>query len=375
MLDLLKRVVYMRIAILTLPLQTNYGGVIQAFALQIVLRNMQHDVRVISVDNCLRPKKVYWLTRYPRRIIRKYLFHENMPVFHEQLLYGEIAIESRNIKSFIKKYIAQILVHKWSDIKVKEFDAFVVGSDQVWRPIYAVPIENYFLKFLANVCVRRIAYAVSFGTEEWEYTKKQTLECAKLARKFNLITVREDSGVNLCRKYLGVNAVNVLDPTLLLDQKDYISIVEKENIPASSGDLFSYMLDDSDEKQRYVQKIASELGLTPFTIIPKGIHKVYPGVPYWLRSFMDARFIVTDSFHGCVFSIIFNKPFIAIGNKGRGQARFDSLFRVFQLQDRLVDVDDLSISAIYQPIDWVRVNAIRAKLKQASVLLLANSLK
>lgn len=373
----------MRVAILTLPLHINYGGIVQTYALQTIVKNLGHDVYVLKHQPILLPERYgvkirYWI--YLKRFLNKYLRHKDIDVFvdvKERERYSKKVYYSQD---FITKYINK----KEFDVQnIKDqdcFDCYIVGSDQVWRPIYAYPIEKYYLKFLENKdYIRRIAYAASFGSEEWEYTEQQTLECAKLARKFDMITVREDSGVDLCQKYLGVKVTHVLDPTMLLEKADYVSIVEKENIPASKGNLFVYMLDDSAQKQNYVQQVALKLNLKQFTIIPSNKEldqgEPYPGVPVWLRAFMDAQFVVTDSFHGCVFSIIFNKPFIALGNKGRGQARFDSLLRMFHLQNRLVDVGDLSMDCIIYPIDWSIVNAIRTKMKDFSIALLTNALE
>ena len=98
-----------------------------------------------------------------------------------------------------------------------EYDAFIVGSDQVWRPSYNQHLEQAFLNFTENwKNVKRIAYAASFGVDNWEFTKKQTKECKRLVQKFDFVSVREDTAVNLCKEHLGIEATHVLDPTLLL---------------------------------------------------------------------------------------------------------------------------------------------------------------
>src|SRR5690606_19965537 len=127
----------------------------------------------------------------------------------------------RNTYSFIARHI--VLSDKVaSDLQLREhfrnnrYDAVIVGSDQTWRPRYSPNIYNYFLDFLRDENVRRIAYASSFGTDKWEYNDKQTDRCSKLAKEFDMISVREKSGVDLCIRHLGVEALAVLDPTLLL---------------------------------------------------------------------------------------------------------------------------------------------------------------
>lgn len=371
----------MRVAILTLPLHTNYGGIVQAYALQNILQRIGHDVSILKLMNSAGPKKISFRFHYPFLIKEFFLhFHTNISFINEANKRTLYQMKIKGINKFVKSHILIKPFYILGDGDYEAYDAIIVGSDQVWRPIYAGDIELYYLKFLKGRSkIRKIAYGVSFGTTDWEYTEQQTIECAKLAHEFDLITVREDSGIALCQKYLGVKATQVLDPTMLLDKDDYVAIVKQEKAPKSNGNLFVYILDDNEQKQSYVQEIVSKLELTPFAVMPTvkelEVGPAYPGIPIWLRSFMDAQFVVTDSFHGCVFSIIFNKPFIAIGNKKRGQARFDSLLRMFHLQDRLVDVENLSMDCISSRIDWRTVNVIRKKMQQMSISLLSNSLK
>ena len=258
----------------------------------------------------------------------------------------------------------------------ENFDAFVVGSDQVWRPSYNPFLESMFLDFCEDKDVKRIAYAASFGTSSWEFTPSLTDTCARLAKKFDLITVREKSGVNLCKEHLGVHAMQVLDPTMLLNKEDYIRLVEAEQDSESAGNLFYYILDPSTSKKALIEKMAIEHGLKPFTVMPKcqaenrtkrDVKKriedcVFPSVTSWLRSFMDAKMVVVDSFHGAVFSLIFNKPFWVIGNNERGNARFESLLETFGLEDRMIVLDthrhDIDNS---DEIDWAHVNHVRQK--------------
>ena len=186
--------------------------------------------------------------------------------------------------------------------------------------------------------------------------------------------MREHSGIDLCRKYLGCDAVHVLDPTMLLDKEDYMGLVENEKEPKSKGSLFTYILDRSEEKQLLIDEVASELNLCPFTSMPKHTMDVYPPVTQWLRAFMDAKFVVCDSFHGAVFSIIFNKPFLIIGNKERGMTRFNSLLDTFDLRSRMADnVSDVH-SIVNVSIDWEKVNRIRAEMKTYSFEFLKSSL-
>lgn len=336
----------MRIGILTLPLNTNYGGILQAYALQTVLERMGHEVHVIEKKRHLLSIPIQKMPFcYGKRIVKN-IIGRKFPIFYEQKYNREQPIIRQNTDKFIKKYIHIAEYDDFSDIKESEYDAIVVGSDQVWRPKYfgLNQIENAYLKFAEGWNIKRIAYAASFGTDEWEYTPKQTDECGKLLRMFDAVSVREDSGVDLCKRYFGVEAQHVLDPTMLLDKDDYIKLFKAANTPKSKGNLLCYILDENEEKTALVKRIADEKGLIPFNVksISDDINsplyeRIQPPLEQWLRGFYDADFVITDSFHACVFSIIFNKPFIVYGNINRGLSRFISLLNMFGLTERIVN--------------------------------------
>lgn len=352
----------MKIGVLTLPLNINYGGILQAYAMLTVLKKLGHKPYLI-VDKSNKG--------FIQSFIYKLAFYLNTYIKRNNKFF---------MQKFIVKYISTIALDFDKINKINGVNTIIVGSDQVWRTIYAKPIEKYFLDFLENNSeIKKIAYAASFGVDNWDYTPQQTTNCARLAKQFDSISVREDSGIDLCRKYLGVTAVQVLDPTMLLDKEDYLQIVETEQIPKSKGNLFTYILDENNQKQDYIQKVASKLGLTPFSVLPTDAEindgKKFLGIPVWLRAFEDAEFVVTDSFHGCVFSIIFNKPFIAIKNKDRGLDRFLSLFRLFNLEDRLIDLQEPSLDCLQYNIDWNKVNITRETMKKKSMAFLSKSLQ
>jgi len=142
-------------------------------------------------------------------------------------------------------------------------------------------------------------------------------------------------------------------------------------------------LDETDKNFFLIDFISKELNIEPFKVYSDNIdadvsieHKVYPTVTSWIKAFDDAEYVVTDSFHGCVFSILFNKPFYVYGNKERGMARFDSLLHMFNLENRLVfDINELSKEKIVEVINWNKVNAILNKYRLESTRFLSDSLK
>lgn len=367
----------MKIGILTLPLHINYGGILQAYALQTVLERMGHEVHIIEKEKqSLSISILKMPIIYGKRIIKN-IRGNKIPIFYEQKYNREQPIIRQNTNNFIEKYIHVIKYNKFSDIKESEYDAIVVGSDQIWRPKYfgIKQIKQAYLKFAEKWNIKRIAYAASFGTDEWEYTTKQTSICGELLKKFDAVSVREDSGVHLCKKHFGVEAQHVLDPTTLLEKEDYIKLFETNNTPKSKGNLLCYFLDETDEKKKLIKRVAEEKGLNPFNVKSKSddinspiSDRVQAPVEQWLRGFYDAEFVVTDSFHACVFSILFNKPFIVYGNKKRGLSRFESLLNIFGLKNLLIT--NISEYKNINGIVWENINeTLNNKRKTAFTFL------
>lgn len=381
----------MKIGILTQPLHSNYGGLLQNYALQQTLIRAGYEVETIDwksrkgLHDILYHIKIRILHAL---VPRKYPLSGYFPNNHEN------SIIRRNTNHFINAYINHtetICSHDefLRQAKRGNYDAFVVGSDQCWRPCYNAFLTAMFLDFVQDKKVKRIAYAASFGTDKWEFNPQQTAACVHLAKKFDLVTVREDSGVKLCKEHLGVDAVHVLDPTMLLSKEDYMKLVEAEKEPKSSGTLFNYILDPNAKKSEFIQRVAEAQGLEAFQVLPKyqaetrtkeNIKKhiedcVFPSVTAWLRAFMDSKITIVDSFHGMVFSIIFNKPFWVIGNANRGMSRFTSLLKMVYLEDRLLDPNKLVDVDVSRPIDWEMVNEILKRKRIECKALLLNELK
>lgn len=378
----------MKIGILTQPLHTNYGGLLQCWALQHVLQSMGHDAWVVRrVKNS--HTFFFWARIRLRNVVCK-LFGRPKLVWLSRK--DEAAI-SQQTRPFIDRYITPRTELIYSthalrnDFERQRYDAYIVGSDQVWRPRYAPCQPNYFLDFLPQDSrVKRIAYAASFGTEQWEFSSRLTSQCATLARRFNAVSVREANGVHLCAEHLDTQAMQVLDPTLLLKTEDYERLVHEQDEPTSPGTLFCYLLDRSPETAFFKQALERGLGLTAFEVMPRAIgmqrpdvpieSRIYPRVTQWLRAFMDAQAVLTDSFHGCAFAILFNRPFVVIGNQRRGQARFQSLLSTFGLEERLVltgKADDITV-CMKRPIDWADVNLRLSEWRTLSMDFLRNAL-
>lgn len=369
----------MKIVILTLPLNLNYGGILQCYALQTILERMGHEVQVLTRPRYGRSYYIIYPLAVCKRLLKRFVLGKKVAIFK-----APHQIIRQHTNRFIHQYIHQYTQREWTAKIASHFDAIVVGSDQVWRPIYYQPIEEAFLSFLGDADIKRVAYAASFGVDHCEYTEEQRELCSSLLKKFDAISVRESSGVQLCQEYFDTKAVQVLDPTLLLSVDDYRTLIKKGKTQPSKGNMLVYLLDRTKEKENFVERIAQAKGLTPFwmnsDIDDETLsleQRIKMPVEQWLRSFDDADFVLTDSFHGCVFSILFRKNFIVILNKDRGADRFHSLLKQFGLQNRLISgYGDLEKRAgeLFKPIDYAAVEEKLSRLKADSLRFLREAL-
>lgn len=315
-------------AIITLNGYFNYGNIIQRFALQEFLRQKGYTF----VSYALEPLDVS----------------------------GPEYDRYRYTAEFMKKRILRKPFNPNDNLST-----YIVGSDQVWRNWSYTNITSelgyFFLDFLQNENVKRIAYAASFGQSYLKdaLVDHEFVEYARpLVKKFDAISVRERSGIEIMKKTWNVAAQQVLDPTMLLTSHDYSKLIRKSSHALHPvKPIFTYILAVTDEKTNIIQKIvndtnkkAEEFDLEELDILPP--------VEQWLKNFRDAELVITDSFHGAVFSIINNTSFIVVENSNGGVARITSLLEHFGLGDRLVlqhEAGAFDLTKL-KPIDWQSVN-------------------
>lgn len=330
----------MKIALLNLPFDSNYGGNLQRYALVKILQDMGAEVEHIFI--MYRPilkwykKPIAIVTRSIRRFLGKY----NGPVFWEKAYWRKYLNMYQDALAFYNKYIPHTaLITKKSKLKdLPTYDAYIVGSDQVWRKkiASAFGLSTFFFDFLNDSKAPRYAYAVSLGTEENELNNEEIKELASLYTKFANVSVRESSGLNLLDSY-GWNTPQpclCLDPTLLLKAKDYNALIDAAETKPCDGNLFCYILDKTPETDALVIEESKKRNLRPFEQ-SLGQDGKSMTIEQWLRCFRDSDFIITDSYHGTVFSIIYKKPHITLKNNFRGNTRLEELDRIFHSCEEL----------------------------------------
>lgn len=424
----------MKVAIFTLPLVNNYGGILQAYALQRALESYGFEAPVVNLK--IRQRGLF-SRDYLKFLLAKLIYFKKYKnaEFSTLRYYADTQrFIAQNIETTREIYSPAALKRLF---KQEKFGACVLGSDQVFNPPYFDTFENDFsLGFAPQSCIK-IAYAASFGGENFKGARDLELHKANLA-KFKAISVRERNGTVLCESVFGISgAAFVLDPTLLAGREVFEKFISPTGAASSvklgaaelaqsdarraetsgvqiaicaasqetkaaktrgaaqnlngaaadiadtafsaqdacenaaqKGQIFAYILDQNERKSEILKSVSEREGLGVREVNDKA-NRV--SIEEWLSLIAGAQLVITDSFHGCAFSILFNKPFFAFINENRGSSRFYSLFESFELQDRVIkSASDVSLS---KQIDWARVNEILSRRREASREFLISNLR
>lgn len=246
--------------------------------------------------------------------------------------------------------VEKIPEHRWDLYQYNNrCKTFILGSDQLLNN----NLYNAFARFVQMDWVKgnrkKIAYSASFGTDYIWGEDSDRAEMAYFLQKFDSFSVREASGKELLHKYYGVTAQVVLDPVFLLPDAEYKRLIAdgEERVPRGEY-VFTYILDQTDEKQKQVQRCVDWLGIPMRSVSDAApdahqinIYREYTEynvfLEEWLAFINNSKAVITDSFHGTCMSILAQKPFLALCNDARGAARFRALLKLFDLEERLCE--------------------------------------
>ena len=240
--------------------------------------------------------------------------------------------------SFIKRTIKSrlyIIKNNFSELNENDYDYLLVNSDQTWSYGIKHFFDVAFLRFAKNWNVKKFIYGASLSNYRWFFRKRDEEIAKSLLKNFTGISFREIGTIKLAEDCLGIKGVFVLDPTLLIDRQYYLNVIQnyKADYNSKENFIFVYQLN----KNKIIEKVINDSS----KILQYQIYKHQKNRKDYVESFLfgviHCRGIITDSFHGTIFSIIFDKPFISFMNKGRGKKRFDSLNEVFNLGKRIID--------------------------------------
>ncbi len=361
----------MKIAIITLTGGTNHGNRLQNYALQKILQNL--NLQVVTLNDSDYNADIF--INNIKKGIRKILRMEKT-----------LTLREREFKKFNHKYIhfskirLEYLIH--SRLLISRYTYFITGSDQIWNMNFK-SVQNHYNYYLATFVPgnRRISYAASFGIS---YIPEQFKEIFfKELPKYKAVSVREEDGVKLTEQ-CGVKASVVLDPTLMLTGEEWNKITRKPNYLNNMHFVLTYFLGGRDEKLvSFVQNLADGLPIINLDadLIPeekienKDQFITSPEEFVWLIS--NAKFVLTDSFHAAVFSILYHKPFrvfdrLIFGKNSDMGSRIDTLLSTFHLEQCRGDINQPS--GMPMEGDWEEVDKILAVEREKSLQFLKTAL-
>ena len=343
------------IAILTLPIGGGYGGILQNYALQQALTKGGATPLTINLRKELSSLRLF-LSSIKKMILSGNFFaldlHPKKNTKHRTELLQQFITKRINISERLTSE-DQFLDY----ISSLNFDAVVIGSDQVWRPEYTPFFSPYLLRGVSKEGVKKYAFSASFGYDPHNLSKPDIQMMSTELRYFDGVSLREDDATEFCKIELGKkDSFTSLDPTMLLDMEDYNNLLSDEFKP--TGNAFVYLLDSTKFARKRVQYVLNNLELKAFTCEPyseltplfRGLKRdQLPSIEQWLLSIKNADLIITDSFHCAVFSSIFKKPFICLENKNRGNSRFNTLKQYVIDDFRFSSYDDWDFDKIMDP--------------------------
>lgn len=230
----------------------------------------------------------------------------------------------------------------------QQCDIFIVGSDQLfYHELYDSFNEFIDLSYIDSY-KKKIAYAASVGRNHFDGTEYQRAKLSHFLQEFDEISVRESDAVELFDDTFNVDATQVLDPVFLCDIKHYHKLAEQGVQSHKTPHIFAYILDPSGEKAKILHQLSQDLGM-PVKVFGDVAKQDITSLDWdfqmelsvsnetWVRAFIDADLVVTDSFHGTCFAILFEKQFISVINQYRGKSRFISLLSQFGLEKRMIN--------------------------------------
>jgi len=365
-----------KIAIITQPLRNNYGGILQAFALQTIL--IKHGYLVNTDNRHEKRNKINDFFILPlKKIVLKYFFKRNVGKIFPQ--YNTKINDEIGTNDFLKKHMNTFDLFQGRKTplakKIEQFDAFIVGSDQVWRPKYSPRISNYFFDFLVKYPnMKKIAYAASFGVDDWEFDENDTKKCKSLIKYFNRISVREDTGIILCQNYFDITPELTLDPTLLLNKKAYCELIESLQNPFKDKTIVAYILDKNQAKFNIIKSFAAKHKMQYKIIYANEPTVKKINIIEWLNHFKHAYYIITDSYHGLLFSIIFEKNFYVFANNSRGVSRMSSILKLLGLENRLINENTKHVNINNDTIDYEKTLRLLSYARNKSINFLISAL-
>lgn len=377
----------MRIGIVTYwSSSDNYGQQLQCFALQKYLIGLGHDAYLIKY---MPTSHIPLWRRIARSIKYRLLVSSEQKEKDKKLKLicerNKLLNCRRGFKEFRDKYIksTEIVYRNIKELRNNPpaADIYICGSDQVWNNSLSDPeTAGWFLDF-GKPTVKRVSYAASIGRD---IDSSEINRFTKYLKNFNAISVREQKAYALCHQLGFDNSIIAIDPTLLLNSSAYDSIEIDSNGTDVAGKpyVFIYTLNIRTAEEIYwddFQKIIAKDGLQirsvsssgylPAQDLLPGIQNEQATIPEWLSLIKHSKYVITTSFHGVVFCLLYHKPFYAVllqNEYSKGNDRIISLLESLHLSNLIVSNRESLKQINFENIDWIDVDAMIALLRQKS---------
>lgn len=330
----------MKIGILTYHRSENYGAVLQAYALKTYLQKQGYDAEFIDYRHPAH-KEMYSLFKR-EQFKQKSIVGKVKHIISFLLRYKRLYTRKKNFSKFIQK---NIIVKPESEfVSNQEYDVVLYGSDQIWRKQNTIGINDFNEIYFGSDAIkakRKIAFAASMGEIDVTDSDKKRLQ--ELLQNFHAVSVRERDLLELIQPLTDKKVEQVLDPVFLLSKEEWICLATKRKIKEKY--ILLYKLSHSDAAVECAQRLKKETGYRiieingsiPNVIPNKQQSQNVAGPLEFLSLIYYADFLVSTSFHGVAFAIIFNKQFYAFSNKNSG--RIISLLESFNLSSRFFEND------------------------------------
>lgn len=333
----------MRIASLTFDGYVNYGNLLQKYALQHTLKKFADFTEVLwdaPTKFILDTGKIDFLLKP---------IPPNTDSLKNQKYFLYEVVRTTKLKEFENRYIKTRFNLPYLEEIANDYDFFVVGSDQVWNPGMTLP--KYFLNFAPRK--KRIAYATSIAAPAIPNNMKEILK--REISGFDYISVREEKSVEIIKELTGQDAVLLLDPTMTLTPEEWLEIAQKPSWLKEKyerGYILTYYL--RNEPPPLIKELAKHLNLPLINLLDWDNYWHYITSPEeFVYLFSKASLIFTNSFHGCIFSILFRRPFMnaEVDYYKNMSTRIPGLLKMFGLEDKI-----MSIKKSYRPESFFEID-------------------
>lgn len=359
----------MKIGISTIIDNNNYGNRLQNYASQQVLLNI--GLQSTTINPKFKNKYEFWMKNLGKKTI--FYLIKNINFKNERIIQR---LRVMRFEMFTNKFVPNknFFINNLDDlsIMVKEFDYFITGSDQVWNYNFRPNLDIDFLQFAERN--KRVAYAPSFGVSEIPNQYKE--QYTKYLSEMSHLSVREHAGQKIIKELTGRDSEVLIDPTMMLDKEEWLKVASKPKCTPKKKYLLTYVLgNQTEEFKAFVSKLAKEKNLEILNLLDpmnKDIHCVDPGEFVYLIN--EADVMITDSFHGAVFSILTETPFVIFERQDKEvsmNSRIETLVSTFNMESRL-STHIKSIDDVYN-IDFSNIDGILKHEREKAINYLKNA--